>query len=990
MAAARGAAAAAAAAAEDAAAKAKALELALRESEARRVAAGAILEATLHESEDRLAVLEAKVAAAATSAAGTVLARDAAHSSSSATDAEVLRPEQEQQLQALVAEASVASLTAAGGGGSVGALRITQDTRMPLSALPEEIRSIDAGMLPSIKDAHMRLLTIDAVIGWDQLKVYEDVERGQQQQAPAGAAAATAECVEMPYSQAGDDVWHATAVLSWRWGAPKPAKAVPGFSPMTPEQWAELKQLLSSAQAAGMTYVWIDWSCVPQYSADSIVEVLRSKIYYARARTMLVLPTFGSVPQEGIMRVLLSQVGWQLQERSKSAAAAAGKQQGDAGASLAGVAGVVLSGILSRNRIASHEYFRRVWTLAERLARHGRGERLCHWLSLESWIGMVLSAVLSAARDEGAAAMYGKIMGPRAAQLVAELLPALGQALSSGMLGETRLQAQLAELCIAAARVWLLGPQGQQHGEGPTKAWLRNYLGREAISGVYDAWSQDDRIWAIFTYFCWKPITERSQDALRAALEDLVAFVGGDPSEEFRRSGMYVQLKLEQDEESRTPLHRAVLRNRAEVAQEIVGSDGANDISAQDKYGYTPLMLAASLGHVESVRVLLAAGSDVEALDYSGRTPLLAAAAGGFAPVVRALVAAHASLEAEGPSGDTALVEAARAGAGQVVRLLLAAGAAKDSDRPKAGALHVAAESNHIDVVRALLAGGVNPDAVDADGETALAAACAAGHPEVVRLLLAAQGGGARLEEEERRACMKAVFRGDLPKVLTVLLEAGVPVYPNPLSEYDEGDSVLLNEPGGEAARAALVDWARAKRQKAAAGVPESNAETASAFRMMEIIAHSGLDKHEKVIKHEVREAVRRADVQGLASLLAAALNRLEEEREWALITSIEGNCCRPVVEWLLADGLTGRVSLDSGDMGSLLHVAVRSGHVEMVQALLDAGARLALPGMDTFPLHLAAKLGDENMVSFLLAAGAKVDQQAQRDGTTALHQAAL
>ncbi len=45
-----------------------------------------------------------------------------------------------------------------------------------------------------------------------------------------------------------------------------------------------------------------------------------------------------------------------------------------------------------------------------------------------------------------------------------------------------------------------------------------------------------------------KPITERSREALRAALEDLVAFVGGDPAEEFRRSGMFVQLKLEQDQ----------------------------------------------------------------------------------------------------------------------------------------------------------------------------------------------------------------------------------------------------------------------------------------------------------------------------------------------------------------------------------------------------------------------------------------------------------
>ena len=38
-----------------------------------------------------------------------------------------------------------------------------------------------------------------------------------------------------------------------------------------------------------------------------------------------------------------------------------------------------------------------VWTLAERMARHGRGEGLREWLGLEAWLGMVLDCLLATA-----------------------------------------------------------------------------------------------------------------------------------------------------------------------------------------------------------------------------------------------------------------------------------------------------------------------------------------------------------------------------------------------------------------------------------------------------------------------------------------------------------------------------------------------------------------------------------------------------------------
>jgi hypothetical protein len=54
----------------------------------------------------------------------------------------------------------------------------------------------------------------------------------------------------------------------------------------------------------------------------------------------------------------------------------------------------------------SWSLFNQVWTLAERMARSGRNEGLHAWLSLPSWLGMVVDALLGGAVDAAAAALY--------------------------------------------------------------------------------------------------------------------------------------------------------------------------------------------------------------------------------------------------------------------------------------------------------------------------------------------------------------------------------------------------------------------------------------------------------------------------------------------------------------------------------------------------------------------------------------------------------
>ena len=76
----------------------------------------------------------------------------------------------------------------------------------------------------------------------------------------------------------------------------------------------------------------------------------------------------------------------------------------------------------------------------------------------------------------------------------------------------------------------------------------------------------------------------------------------------------------------------------------------------------TPLMEAASSGHVDIVRLLIHHGADVNAQSSSGNTPLMYACVSGHEEVVRVLIEAKANVEDHNENGHTPLMEAASAG----------------------------------------------------------------------------------------------------------------------------------------------------------------------------------------------------------------------------------------------------------------------------------------------------------------------------------------
>ena len=164
-----------------------------------------------------------------------------------------------------------------------------------------------------------------------------------------------------------------------------------------------------------------------------------------------------------------------------------------------------------------------------------------------------------------------------------------------------------------------------------------------------------------------------------------------------------------------------------------------SSVNVVDRRGrVTPLMHAAALGSLDTVRLLIEHGADVNARSAAGATALMWAAADPAK--VRLLVERGADVKAASESGRTALLLAAMSDrSAETVRLLLERGAdAKALDREQTSTLFAAAYGNDTEAVRLLLKAGAPVNQANVTGTTPLMNAATNGNDQAVKLLLAA------------------------------------------------------------------------------------------------------------------------------------------------------------------------------------------------------------------------------------------------------------
>jgi uncharacterized protein len=170
-----------------------------------------------------------------------------------------------------------------------------------------------------------------------------------------------------------------------------------------------------------------------------------------------------------------------------------------------------------------------------------------------------------------------------------------------------------------------------------------------------------------------------------------------------------------------TALYAAAANADPQIAAMLLAA-GA-DANARLLSGETPLMQAAERGNLETVRVLLSRGANPNAKEANGGQNALMWAISERHPAVTAELVRHgADVNDRSNNGFTALMFAAQVGDAESARVLIGAGAKAHDVMPKTGLtpLIIAAATGRTKVAALLLDQGADPDAVAADGFTAL------------------------------------------------------------------------------------------------------------------------------------------------------------------------------------------------------------------------------------------------------------------------------
>ena len=160
------------------------------------------------------------------------------------------------------------------------------------------------------------------------------------------------------------------------------------------------------------------------------------------------------------------------------------------------------------------------------------------------------------------------------------------------------------------------------------------------------------------------------------------------------------------------PLIEAVRAGRADTVKSLL--DTVGDVNASGADGSTPLHLAAHLGNAPIVKLLLDAKATVDVLNRYGVRPLLLASESGSAEVIRLLLDRGADPNAANLGSETPLMLASRSGSVESVRLLLSKAADVNVREGLRGqtALMWAAAEGHAAVIETLIAGGAEVSAV--------------------------------------------------------------------------------------------------------------------------------------------------------------------------------------------------------------------------------------------------------------------------------------
>ena len=399
---------------------------------------------------------------------------------------------------------------------------------------------------------------------------------------------------------------------------------------------------------------------------------------------------------------------------------------------------------------------------------------------------------------------------------------------------------------------------------------------------------------------------------------------------------------------------------------------GGCDANAADYDKRTCLHLAASTGNAHVVEALIEFKADINFQDRWGGTPLVDAISGGHHKLARLIREHGGELKWDEAKESTELCELAKAGDLERVKLLLDCGCcANAANYDSRACLHLACSVGNLRIVEVLKEHGAELNKKDRWGGTGLADAIREGHREVAHYLCAA-GGKLEFDEETAAATLCELAKsGDVDKVQLVLAggcDANA-------ADYDlrtclhlaasTGNSHIVEKlVQGHADITALDRWGATPLSDA---VREGHSKVARTLKSM----GAELCWDDDRAASELSALVRAGDIERLLLLLDLGCNpdaaNPNNSRTCLHIAATLGNL--RIVQSLQEHGAD--ISAKDRWGGTALANAIREGHREVAQFLINSGGELSLDEENSAgTLCELAKSGDLDKLKLLLAAG--------------------
>ena len=410
---------------------------------------------------------------------------------------------------------------------------------------------------------------------------------------------------------------------------------------------------------------------------------------------------------------------------------------------------------------------------------------------------------------------------------------------------------------------------------------------------------------------------------------------------------------------NRTALMLATRAGRLDMVEKLLQFSGIG-IDQQDVNGMTALYLAAKYGFEKLVDLLLTAGATIDIVDFKvGRSALRCAAERDHVKIIELLLQHNARPNLKDRHGGTAILHAVNEGAEEAVEKMMSCGVdIQCVDENEQSLLHGASKNGRHKIARLLLEERLDPNLRDKVGRTPLHLASQYGSLAVLSTLLK-KGADPSLTDKFSRTPSIVAWQYGHTDIMCTLSKTEDGQLKN------KGEPVLDDNqlPVWSMARQCLTDLitevikTRSLDLTATEPFSENNA------------LHCAIEANELKILRLLLEA---------HILPVNALNYVQ--RSPLMVAALEGNL--RAIRLLLSHGAKPDLK-DRWDDEALV-LAQSNGHLEVMIALIEAGASIDTQKIDTERLFFAAvEARKVSAVRVLLKKG--VDRSVQNmDGVTA------